>query len=52
MKRPNRMWGDLVERLKIVNNIIKHNEKVQNLIIVICCFGLIGIIALWCLLFR
>ena len=40
-----------VDRLRKMYNIILHDEKLQNLIVIICCFGLIVIITLYCLLF-
>lgn len=47
MKNKSKLkWG----KLRRLYNIVSHDEKLQNLIIIICCFGLIGIITLYCLL--
>lgn len=48
MKKKNKIRSG---RLWELYNIISHDEKLQNIIIIICCFGLIGIITLYCLLF-
>ena len=48
MKKKNKIRSG---RLWELYNIINHDEKLQNIIIILCCFGLIGIITLYCLLF-
>ena len=48
-KRKNKLNFGTLRRLY---NIVSHNEKLQNLIIIICCFGLMSLIILYCLLFR
>jgi hypothetical protein len=40
-----------VSRLRKLYNIINHDEKLQSLIIVICCFGLMAVITLYVILF-
>lgn len=41
-----------ITRLNKVYNIIKHDDKLQSMIIVLCCFGSIAIITLLCLIFN
>ena len=50
MKKKNKQELDF-GKLRRLYNIVSHYEKLQSLIIVICCFGLILIITLYCLLF-
>ena len=40
-----------VSRLRMLYNIVSHDEKLQSLIIVICCFGLMVVITLYVILF-
>lgn len=39
-------------KLRRLYNIVSHDEKLQNLIMIISCFGLMAVITLYCLLFR
>ena len=38
-------------KLRRLYNIVSHDEKLQSLIIIICCFSLMILITLYCLLF-
>jgi len=38
-------------RIKKLIKLLEHNEKLLNLLTVICCLGLFTVIALYCWLF-
>ena len=48
MKNKSKLkWG----RLRRLYNIVSHDEKLQNLIMIISCFGLMAVITLYVILF-
>lgn len=50
-KKKKRKSKIVVSRLRVLYNIINHDEKLQNLLIVLFCFGLMAVITLYCLIF-
>lgn len=48
-KKKNKLDFGVLRRLY---NIVSYDEKLQNILIIVCCFGLIVVIILYCLLFR
>ena len=52
MKKIKRIWARLKRLIKEIEVMDRmNNGKISNAIIAFCCFGLIGLVILYCLLF-